>query len=81
VQKLYENPHFGTMLIYGIFGPKTLLVGQAFGCQPDMLWWLNNGGKRVFHAGKSPEQLRIFRVFERQNLHFPVATNRPIFHQ
>jgi hypothetical protein len=40
------------MLIYGIFRQKTPLVGQGFTRQPDMLWWLKNGGKRVFYAGK-----------------------------
>jgi len=68
------------MLIYGIFRRKIPLVGQGLTRQPDMLWWLKNDGKRVFHPGKGPEQLCVFRVFESQNLHFPAATNRPIFH-
>ena len=82
VQKLYENCHFCTMLICGIFRQKTPLVGPGFTRQPDMLWWRKNDGKRVFHAGKRPRTVvRPSRVRESKlalSSRGAVAYSRPV---
>ncbi len=60
----------------GFFEQKTLLVGQMFARQPDMLWLWKTHKNHIFMPGTSLEQLCGRRVVEYQNFRFPVAPER-----